>query len=70
LQGAGKGIDAQRRHAGILGLAVLCIAGCVTAYDPSTPARLTMDTRAEEVGTKEARPPTKIAAEGAVRVKV
>lgn len=46
---------------GILGLALAALLpmGCVTAYDPNSPARLTLETRAEEVGTKDVRPKTK-----------
>src|SRR5262245_45250609 len=34
----------------------LFLTGCVSAYDPSSPGRMGMETRAQEVGVKEERP--------------
>jgi hypothetical protein len=44
------------RHLRALAALSLLLAGCVAAYDPSVPARNTLESRAEEVGTREPRP--------------
>ncbi len=42
----------------LLPLALL-LSGCVAAYDPSTPSRAGLETRAQEVGVKESNPWTR-----------